>query len=52
MAHGKGEKEDAVEFVLLLYKIFAEYMSARLRLTNDELIKEKKKVKAFKQKVK
>jgi CRP-like cAMP-binding protein len=52
MSHGKGEKEDAVEFVLLLYKIFAEYMSARLRLTNDELIKEKKKVRQLKEKVK
>ena len=52
MAHGKGEKEDTVEFVLLLYKIFAEYMSARLRLTNDELIKEKKKIRALKAKTK
>jgi len=52
MAHGKGEKEDAVDFVLLLYKIFAEYMSARLRLTNDELIREKKKVRQLKEKAK
>ncbi len=52
LAHGKGEKEEALDFVLLLYKIFAEYMSARLRLTNDELIKAKKKVKALKEKVK
>ena len=52
MAHGKGEKEDAMEFVLLLYKIFAEYMSARLRITNDELIKAKKKLRAFKEQIK
>lgn len=52
LAHGKGEKEDAVEFVLMLYKIFAEYMSTRLRLTNDELIKAKKKMKALKEKAK
>lgn len=52
MAHGKGEREDSAEFVLMLYKIFAEYMSTRLRLTNDELIKEKKKVKALKAKAK
>jgi hypothetical protein len=52
MAHGKGEKEDAVEFVLMLYKIFAEYMSARLRITNDELVKAKKKLKAVKEQTK
>jgi CRP-like cAMP-binding protein len=37
-----GDKEDQLDFLLLLYRIFAEYMTARLRLTNEELIKAKK----------
>lgn len=41
-ASGKtSDKEETLDFVLLLYRIFAEYMSARLRLTNSELIKAK-----------
>jgi len=35
------DKEETLDFILLLYRIFAEYMSARLRLTNTELIKAK-----------
>ncbi|MBT3312076.1 MAG: cyclic nucleotide-binding domain-containing protein [Desulfobacterales bacterium] len=35
--------DEKLDFLLLLYKIFAEYMSLRLRITNDEIIKEKKK---------
>jgi CRP/FNR family cyclic AMP-dependent transcriptional regulator len=31
--------------LLLLYRIFAEYMSIRLRLTNEQLVMAKKKVK-------
>ena len=38
----RGDKDDQVDFLLLLYRIFAEYMTARLRLTNEELIKAKK----------
>lgn len=38
----RGDKEDQLDFLLLLYRIFAEYMTARLRLTNEELIKAKK----------
>jgi len=34
-----------LDFILLLYRIFAEYMSLRLRLTNDELVKAKAEVK-------
>lgn len=34
-----------LDFILLLYRIFAEYMSLRLRLTNDELIKAKAEIK-------
>jgi len=37
--------DEKVDFVLLLYRIFAEYMSIRLRVTNDELITAKKKIK-------
>lgn len=36
------DKDERLDFLLLLYRIFAEYMTARLRLTNDELIKAKK----------
>ena len=39
-----GDKDEKLDFLLLLYRIFAEYMTARLRLTNEELIKAKKAV--------
>jgi CRP-like cAMP-binding protein len=39
-----GDKDDQLDFLLLLYRIFAEYMTARLRLTNEELIKAKKAI--------
>ncbi|MFP4446845.1 MAG: cyclic nucleotide-binding domain-containing protein [Desulfosudaceae bacterium] len=52
MGEGAGNKEEAMDFVLLLYRIFAEYMSARLRLTNDELISAKTMVKKLKKKIK
>jgi len=35
-------KDQRLDFLLLLYRIFAEYITARLRLTNEELIKAKK----------
>jgi CRP-like cAMP-binding protein len=38
-------QDEKLDFLLLLYRIFAEYMSIRLRATNDELIAAKKKVK-------
>ena len=38
-------EEEKLDFLLLLYKIFAEYMSIRLRVTNEELITAKKKIK-------
>jgi CRP-like cAMP-binding protein len=38
-------EDEKLDFLLLLYKIFAEYMSIRLRVTNDELITAKKKIK-------
>ncbi len=39
--------DERLDFLLLLYRIFAEYMSIRLRLTNDELIIAKKRVAAL-----
>jgi CRP-like cAMP-binding protein len=33
------ERDARLDFLLLLYRIFAEYMSIRLRATNDELVK-------------
>lgn len=35
------ERDDRLDFLLLLYRIFSEYMSIRLRAVNDELIKAK-----------
>jgi CRP/FNR family transcriptional regulator, cyclic AMP receptor protein len=35
------ERDARLDFLLLLYRIFAEYMSIRLRATNDELVKAK-----------
>ncbi|MGD1975811.1 MAG: cyclic nucleotide-binding domain-containing protein, partial [Desulfobacterales bacterium] len=35
-------EDEKLDFLLLLYKIFAEYMSIRLRVTNEELITAKK----------
>jgi len=32
-----ASKDERIKFLLLLHKIFAEFLSARLRLTNDEL---------------
>lgn len=36
------EKDERLDFLLLLYRIFAEYITARLRLTNEELVKAKR----------
>jgi CRP-like cAMP-binding protein len=44
----EGTRDEKLDFLLLLYRIFAEYMSIRLRLTNDELIKAKKQVEQLK----
>jgi CRP-like cAMP-binding protein len=38
-------EEDKLDFLLLLYRVFAEYMTIRLRAANDELIAAKKKIK-------
>ncbi|MGD8990181.1 MAG: cyclic nucleotide-binding domain-containing protein [Desulfobacterales bacterium] len=37
--------DEKLDFLLLLFRIFAEFMSIRLRATNEELIMAKKKVK-------
>jgi CRP-like cAMP-binding protein len=37
-------KEDIDKFLLLLYRVFAEFISLRLRLTNDELVRTKKEI--------
>ncbi len=41
-------KDERLDFLLLLYRIFAEYMSIRLRATNEELIKAKKQIEELK----
>jgi CRP/FNR family transcriptional regulator, cyclic AMP receptor protein len=41
---GTGLKDERAEFLFILYRMFAEYLSIRLRLTNDELFKVKKKL--------
>ena len=39
------EKDERLDFLLLLYRIFAEYITARLRLTNEELVKARRESK-------
>jgi CRP/FNR family transcriptional regulator, cyclic AMP receptor protein len=39
------EKEARLDFLLLLYRIFAEYITLRLRLTNEELVRAKRDAK-------
>jgi CRP-like cAMP-binding protein len=39
------QKDERLDFLLLLYRIFAEYMTARLRLTNEELVRAKRDAK-------
>ena len=38
------QKDERLDFLLLLYRIFAEYITYRLRLTNEELIRSKKEI--------
>ena len=44
--------DEAANFLLLLYKVFAEYISIRLRLSNEELIETKKQLKILTKKIK
>jgi hypothetical protein len=39
-----GLDDERAEFLFILYRMFAEYVSIRLRLTNDELIDAKKRL--------
>ncbi len=43
------ERDEKLDFLLLLYRIFAEYISIRLRLTNEELIKAKQTIQTIKE---
>jgi len=44
-----SSRNEKLDFLLLLYRIFAEYMSIRLRLTNEELVQAKKSIERLKQ---
>jgi hypothetical protein len=46
----EGTRDEKLDFLLLLYRIFAEYMSIRLRLTNEELVNAMKVIEKNKQK--
>ena len=45
---GKDGRDEQLDFLLLLYRIFAEFLSIRLRLTSDKLIKAQKILKTLK----
>ena len=45
---GQDGRDEQLDFLLLLYRIFAEFLSIRLRLTSDELIKAQKILKTLK----
>lgn len=47
---GSDEKDARLEFLLLLYRIFAEYITVRLRLTNEELVKTKRQARELAEK--
>ena len=38
------ERDEKLDFLLLLYRVFAEYISIRLRVTNQELLDAKQKI--------
>jgi len=50
--HRLPSDDETANFLLLLYKVFAEYISIRLRLTNEELIKTKKQLDVLTEKIK
>jgi CRP-like cAMP-binding protein len=41
----RSTDEDKLDFLLLLYRVFAGYMAMRLRAANDELVATRKKIK-------
>lgn len=44
------KRDERIDFILLLYRIFAEYMSVRLRLTSEKLAKALNEIDDLKQK--
>ena len=40
----RGFKDERLDFLFLMYRMFAEFASYRLRLTNEELIKARKEI--------
>ncbi len=45
---GQDGRDEQLDFLLLLYRIFAEFLSIRLRLTSEELIKAQKIIETIK----
>ncbi len=41
---GEGSGEERLDFLLLLHRIFAEYLAMRLRVANEELAAAKKRI--------
>ncbi len=39
-----GKRDEKLDFLLLLYRIFAEYLATRLRLANEDLIRTKQEI--------
>ncbi len=50
--HRLPSDDETANFLLLLYKVFAEYLSMRLRLANEELVETKKQLKMLTEKIK
>lgn len=47
----EDNREERLDFLLLLYRIFAEYLSVRLRISNDELVKAREEIEYYKKKL-
>ena len=47
--HRIPSDDETANFLLLLYKVFAEYISIRLRLANEELVQTKKQLEKLKE---
>ncbi len=50
--HRLPSDDETANFLLLLYKVFAEYISVRLRLSNEELVQTKKQLEELTEKSK
>jgi CRP-like cAMP-binding protein len=42
-----SDRDETLDFLLLLYRIFVEYLSLRLRVTNEELVSAKKRLRHY-----